>query len=72
MDSDRILVMDAGRAVEFDHPYLLIKNQKSVLYGMVQQTGGATSKKLKSIAKKVSALIYFTHVIWRDYKLFKI
>lgn len=53
MDSDRILVMDAGRAVEFDHPYILIKQQKSVLYGMVQQTGTATSKQLKSIAKKV-------------------
>lgn len=63
MDSDRILVMDAGRALEFDHPYTLIKQHKSALHGFVQQTGSATSKQLKSIAKKVSFYFYFFDLI---------
>lgn len=58
MDSDRILVMDAGQVVEFDDPYILIKDDKSLLNAMVNQTGAATSKKLKSIAKKVTFILY--------------
>ncbi|KAL0281168.1 UNVERIFIED_CONTAM: hypothetical protein PYX00_002233 [Menopon gallinae] len=52
MDSDRILVLDAGSVVEFDHPYVLMKNSNSTLYGMAGQTGPASFKKLRFIAKK--------------------
>ena len=63
MDSDRILVMDAGRVVEFDHPYILLKNNKSVFKSMVEHTGRSTSKKLYSVAKKVRALaLLFTYL----------
>jgi len=50
MDSDKILVMDAGRVAEFDHPYLLLRNDNSLLYTMVQQTGQAMAANLLQIA----------------------
>jgi len=40
MDSDRIIVMDAGVAVEFDVPYLLLKKSQGHLRQMVEATGG--------------------------------
>lgn len=53
MDSDRILVVDAGKIVEFDHPYLLLKQPEGFLHGLVMQTGSETSNMLYKIAKKV-------------------
>ncbi|KAL5233639.1 hypothetical protein ACI65C_001049 [Semiaphis heraclei] len=50
MDSDRVLVMDAGTIVEFDHPYNLLKNKDGFLYKMVEQTGSETSDLLQSMA----------------------
>ncbi|KAL4089621.1 hypothetical protein QTP88_024632 [Uroleucon formosanum] len=50
MDSDRVLVMDAGTVVEFDHPYNLLKNKDSFLYKMVEQTGSETSELLHNLA----------------------
>ncbi|XP_017085489.2 ATP-binding cassette sub-family C member 4 [Drosophila eugracilis] len=40
MDSDRIIVMDAGYAVEFDVPHLLLKKSQGHLRQMVEATGG--------------------------------
>uniref|UniRef100_A0A4W5MXK6 ATP-binding cassette, sub-family C (CFTR/MRP), member 4 n=1 Tax=Hucho hucho TaxID=62062 RepID=A0A4W5MXK6_9TELE len=39
IDSDRILVLGAGMIQEFDEPYVLLQNQESALYRIVQQTG---------------------------------
>eukprot|EP00102_Acyrthosiphon_pisum_P018651 XP_016655861.1 PREDICTED: probable multidrug resistance-associated protein lethal(2)03659 isoform X2 [Acyrthosiphon pisum] len=50
MDSDRVLVMDAGTIVEFDYPYNLLKNKDGFLYKMVEQTGSESSDLLHSIA----------------------
>ncbi|XP_046823149.1 probable multidrug resistance-associated protein lethal(2)03659 isoform X2 [Vespa crabro] len=50
MDSDRILVMDAGHAVEFDHPHILLQNNKGYLYSMVQETGQAMADALTIVA----------------------
>jgi ATP-binding cassette subfamily C (CFTR/MRP) protein 4 len=50
MDSDKVLVMDAGKMVEFDHPYNLLKNKDGFLYKMVDQTGKATADLLHSVA----------------------
>lgn len=50
MDSDKVLVMDAGRMVEFDHPFNLLQNEDGVFYGMVQQTGKTMAESLKTIA----------------------
>ncbi|KAJ6637208.1 putative multidrug resistance-associated protein lethal [Pseudolycoriella hygida] len=50
MDNDRILVIDAGRAVEFGHPYELLKRSDGHLRRLVEQTGTATSEILMGIA----------------------
>lgn len=52
MDSDRVLVMDAGEAVEFDHPHILLQQPQSRLRKLVEQTGSATTTFLKTIAQK--------------------
>ncbi|KAL3281370.1 hypothetical protein HHI36_004580 [Cryptolaemus montrouzieri] len=52
MDSDKVLVMDAGRVKELDHPFILLQNKEGVFYGMVQQTGRATSEILYDVAKR--------------------
>lgn len=54
MDSDRVLVMDAGQMVEFDHPHFLLQNENGVLSGMVKQTGRAMAEALHTIAEQVS------------------
>lgn len=51
MDSDRILVMDAGSAVEFDHPHVLLQKEKGFLKSMVQETGKAMAEALTSVAR---------------------
>lgn len=53
MDSDKVLVMDAGTMVEFDHPHVLLQNKSGFLYGMVQQTGSAMAQVLTRIAEEV-------------------
>ncbi|XP_063983102.1 ATP-binding cassette sub-family C member 4-like [Diachasmimorpha longicaudata] len=52
MDSDKIIVMDNGRIVEFDHPYVLLKNRHGKFYSFVQKTGHAMSDNLAQIAKQ--------------------
>lgn len=53
MDSDKVLVMDAGAMVEFDHPYNLLKNENGFFYKMVEQTGPSNSDLLHSVASEV-------------------
>ncbi|KAK3825331.1 MAG: ATP-binding cassette transporter 1 [Benniella sp.] len=36
MDSDRIMVLDQGKVVEFDQPEKLLKNSKSLFYSLVR------------------------------------
>ncbi|KAF2894428.1 hypothetical protein ILUMI_11735 [Ignelater luminosus] len=52
MDSDKVLVMDAGCVVEYEHPHMLLQNSDGVLYGMVQQTGTAMAEVLTQVAKE--------------------
>lgn len=51
MDCDRVLVIDAGTVVEFDHPHLLLQNENGYLRGYVAQTGIMASQKLAKIAE---------------------
>lgn len=51
MDSDRILVMEAGCAKEYDTPYNLLKMENGILRGMVEATGPQESEYLKKIAE---------------------
>lgn len=53
MDSDKVLVMDSGRIVEFGTPYELLENENGVFTGLVNQTGKGMAETLKTIAKQV-------------------
>jgi len=53
MDSDKVVVMDAGKVVEFGHPHELLQNRANgVFYELVQQTGKGMSENLISIAEE--------------------
>ncbi|XP_076634046.1 putative multidrug resistance-associated protein lethal(2)03659 [Colletes latitarsis] len=51
MDSDRILVMDAGSVVEFDAPHVLLQKNTGYLTKMVNETGSAMAEALKEVAR---------------------
>ncbi|KAK9680179.1 ABC transporter transmembrane region [Popillia japonica] len=53
MDSDKILVMDAGEAVEFDVPHQLLNNPDGYLTKMVKETGSVMEAKLKKYAEEI-------------------
>lgn len=50
MDSDRVLVMDAGQAVEFGTPHELLQLPLGIFHDMVQATGPTESERLIQIA----------------------
>lgn len=51
IDSDRILVLDAGSCVEFDAPAALLDDTNGTFYDMVQSTGAANARYLQKIAR---------------------
>lgn len=51
MDSDRILVMDAGTIREFDHPHRLLQINDGILKNMVEATGANECDHLKRMAE---------------------
>lgn len=53
MDSDKVLVMDSGTVVEFDHPHNLLKNTEGFFYKMVRETGETTADFLHNVAAQV-------------------
>lgn len=50
MDSDRVLVMDAGSAKEYDIPHKLLQKDDGIFRGMVDATGTQESEQLKKVA----------------------
>lgn len=58
MDSDKVIVMDQGRCVEFDHPFILLKNENGYFAKMVKETGKNMAEKLSKISKEVGNYIY--------------
>ncbi|XP_051908218.1 multidrug resistance-associated protein 4 isoform X1 [Hippocampus zosterae] len=52
IDSDRILVLDAGRIHGYDEPYTLLLDPSSIFRKMVQQTGKQEAAALLAAAKK--------------------
>ncbi|KAL3283459.1 hypothetical protein HHI36_006603 [Cryptolaemus montrouzieri] len=50
INSDKILVIDAGELVEIGHPYVLMNNTGGKFYSMVAQTGPSTFAQLKNLA----------------------
>ncbi|KAI5713480.1 hypothetical protein M8J76_000230 [Diaphorina citri] len=60
MDSDKVLVMDAGNLVEFDHPHVLLQNEKGIFHGMVEKAGRGTAEHLHRIAAENYKNKYFS------------
>ncbi|XP_076579274.1 ATP-binding cassette sub-family C member 4-like [Chaetodon auriga] len=52
IDSDRILVLDAGKIHAYDDPYTLLQDPKGIFYKMVQQTGKQEAAALHEAAKQ--------------------
>ncbi|KAL6264110.1 hypothetical protein P5V15_004188 [Pogonomyrmex californicus] len=52
MDSDKVLIMDQGQVLEFDHPFILLQNEQGHFSNMVQETGKAMTEQLKQHAKE--------------------
>lgn len=50
MDSDQVLVMDAGSAKEFDIPHKLLQIKDGIFTGMVDATGPQECEQLKRVA----------------------
>ncbi|KAG5895083.1 hypothetical protein JTB14_021045 [Gonioctena quinquepunctata] len=51
MESDKVLVMDAGIMVEYDHPHKLIEKQET-FFNLLMETGDTVSKHLMDIARQ--------------------
>lgn len=51
MDSDKVLVMKAGEALEFAHPHELLQIPDGHFTQMVMQTGSAMEANLRRVAK---------------------
>ncbi|KAM9328000.1 ATP-binding cassette sub-family C member 4 isoform 2-T2 [Pholidichthys leucotaenia] len=54
IDSDRILVLDAGKIHAYDEPYTLLQDKGGIFYKMVQQTGKQEAAALLEAATKAS------------------
>jgi len=39
MDSDKVLVMDLGNALQYDHPKILLEDREGIFYKMVKEAG---------------------------------
>ena len=61
MDSDRVMVLDAGYLKEFDEPAVLLENPKTLFYSLVEQTGRQNAEMLTDLARKVN--FTFTELI---------
>ncbi|XP_055381017.1 probable multidrug resistance-associated protein lethal(2)03659 [Condylostylus longicornis] len=59
IDSDRIMVMEAGQIVEFGRPYELLQYSDGYLRSLIEETGAETSNMLRQIALESSRKKFF-------------
>lgn len=62
MDCDKVLVMEAGQAVEFNHPHVLLQNPSGKFTSMVKETGPNMEHRLRETA----ATAYQHHIAYID------
>jgi ABC-type multidrug transport system ATPase subunit len=55
IDSDRILVLDAGRVIEFSPPAALLADEASAFSGLCKRTGPAQYRALCAAASAAAA-----------------
>ncbi|KAI8917478.1 P-loop containing nucleoside triphosphate hydrolase protein [Entophlyctis helioformis] len=55
IECDRVLVMDAGKVVEFDEPVKLLDRPDGIFRSLVEQTGEAAAAKLRECAEVAHA-----------------
>lgn len=51
MDTDRVLVLDAGKVIEFDEPHRLLQSENGLFSSMVRMTGKGMAENLKEMAQ---------------------
>ncbi|KAF5273653.1 hypothetical protein FQR65_LT04653 [Abscondita terminalis] len=61
MDSDKVLVMEAGEILEYEHPHILLQNNNGAFYKMVQET----DKTMANILTKIAEESYLRSMITR-------
>ena len=52
MDSDKILLMESGRVIEFDAPHVLLQQPESAFARLLSQTSQQHQEKLRETARK--------------------
>ncbi|CAL4094228.1 unnamed protein product, partial [Meganyctiphanes norvegica] len=52
MDSDKVMVLDMGKMMEFDEPHILLMEDDTMFSKLVEQTGSESSKQLHKLAKE--------------------
>ncbi|KAK4782038.1 hypothetical protein SAY86_016140 [Trapa natans] len=65
IDSDRIVVLDAGRVLEHDTPEKLLQNEGSAFSKMVESTGPANSLYLHSLVFQMKQEKETNHLDWK-------
>ncbi|XP_054158572.1 ATP-binding cassette sub-family C member 4-like [Oppia nitens] len=56
IDSDKVLVLDEGKVIEYGIPYILLKSGNSLFARLVSQTGNRMANRLRQMAKH-----YYSH-----------
>ncbi|RWS05739.1 putative multidrug resistance-associated protein lethal(2)03659-like protein [Dinothrombium tinctorium] len=59
---DKILVLDSGRVLEYDAPYLLLNNEKGHFKRLVSQLGDKIANSLYQMAKNAYEKIENTNL----------
>lgn len=62
VDSDRILVLHEGRAVEFETPFNLLADKESFFSKLVQQTGPANAARIRRLVIETAHTSAWSHV----------
>ncbi|XP_076312443.1 ATP-binding cassette sub-family C member 4-like [Tachypleus tridentatus] len=66
MDSDRVMVLEAGRIEEFDEPHKLMKNESGLFSQMVNHTGYSMAVQLYAVAYQAHLARAVNHNIKTD------